>query len=228
MRRGGQGEASSSIVQWVRVKRDEWSEPRASPLAGEERSVRAAHRVRGNRSLDKPAPPRPNPLPRPKSDVSDFGQSRVPNSGKPEFGGRGSPPSSRWHHENFAPFSTLALLAHSAASIFLPPSGCTRETLKRPSAQTTVMPSASTATISPSLPAIPFGSRAGIGLASKIFTVAPLSVVQAPGAGLQPRIRRSICSHGLPQSILALPGPHLPSYDAFASSCLMRGALPAF
>ena len=65
--------------------------------------------------------------------------------------------------------------------------------------------------ISPSLPAIPLGSLAGSGLASKIFSCLPSSVVQAPGAGLQPRIRRSICSHGLPQSILALPGPHLPS-----------------
>src|SRR6476659_5665570 len=113
-------------------------------------------------------------------------------------------------HVKIAPFSMLALLAHSPAPT-LPPSACTRVTLKRPSAQTTVMPSASTATISPSLPAMPFGSRAGIGLASKILMVLPSSVVQAACAGLQPRIRRSICSHGLPQSILALPGPHLPS-----------------
>ncbi len=67
------------------------------------------------------------------------------------------------------------------ASIFLPPSGCTRVTLKRPSAQTTVKPSASTATISPSLPAMPLGSLAGSGLASKIFSVLPSSV--RPGAG---------------------------------------------
>ena len=36
-------------------------------------------------------------LSQPKSDVSDFGQSKVPNSGKPEFGweGRGSTPNPR-------------------------------------------------------------------------------------------------------------------------------------
>src|SRR6266481_2520800 len=70
--------------------------------------------------------------------------------------------------------------------------GCTRVTLKRPSAQTAVKPSASTTAISPTLPAIPFGSFAGSGLASKIFSCLPSSVVQAPGAGLQPRMRRSI------------------------------------
>src|SRR5262249_22317009 len=127
-----------------------------------------------------------------------------------------------------APAASLAVEMNSEASTFLPPSGCRRVILKRPSAQTTVKLSASTATISPSLPAIPLGSLAGSGLASKIFSVLPSSVVQAPGAGLQPRIRRSICSHGLPQSILALPGPQRPSYVAFDSSCLMRGALPAF
>src|SRR2546429_8211398 len=88
---------------------------------------------------------------------------------------------------NLAPFSMLAPLAHSPAPT-LPPSACTRVTLKRPSAQTTVMPSASTATISPSLPAMPFGSFAGIGFASNTLMVLPSSVVQAPGAGLQPRI----------------------------------------
>jgi phosphomethylpyrimidine synthase len=31
-------------------------------------------------------PPSPQPSPQPKSDISDFGQSNVPNSGKPEFG----------------------------------------------------------------------------------------------------------------------------------------------
>jgi len=29
------------------------------------------------------------PLPQPKSDISDFGPLKVPNSGKPEFGERG-------------------------------------------------------------------------------------------------------------------------------------------
>ena len=80
-----------------------------------------------------------------------------------------------------APFARLADFAHSPASIFLPSGGCTRVTLKRPSAQTTVMPSASTATISPSLPAMPLGSRAGSGLASKILSL--LAVEHGPGAG---------------------------------------------
>src|ERR1700757_1101993 len=112
---------------------------------------------------------------------------------------------------NLALTAILADFAHSPASIFLPSAGCTRVTLKRPSAQTTVKPSASTATISPSLPAIPFGSLAGSGLGSKIFSGLPSSSVQAPGAGLQPRISRSICSQGLPQSILALSAPQRPS-----------------
>src|SRR6188768_1463063 len=114
-------------------------------------------------------------------------------------------------HENLAFGWIFAPAAHSPASIFLPSGGCTRVILKRPSAQTTVTPSASTATISPSLPAMPFGSFAGSGLASKILTVLPSSVDQAPGAGLQPRISRSICSQGLPQSILALSALHMPS-----------------
>ena len=113
--------------------------------------------------------------------------------------------------ENLAPTASLAVVMNSPASIFLPSAGWTRVILKRPSAQTTVKPSASTAAISPVLPAMPFGSFAGSGLASKILSVLPSSVVQAPGAGLQPRISRSICSQGLPQSILALSAPQRPS-----------------
>ena len=30
--------------------------------------------------------PAPQPSPEPKSDISDFGQLQMPNSGKPEFG----------------------------------------------------------------------------------------------------------------------------------------------
>src|ERR1700730_11475996 len=112
---------------------------------------------------------------------------------------------------NLALTARLTDFAHSPASIFLPSAGCTRVTLKRPSAQTTVKPSASTTAISPTLPAIPFGSFAGNGLASKIFNCLPSSVVQAPGAGLQPRISCTTWKHGLPQSILALSGPQRPS-----------------
>src|ERR1700675_3188133 len=89
---------------------------------------------------------------------------------------------------NRAPVAILADFAHSPASIFLPSAGCTRVTLKRPAAHTTVTPSAATATISPVFPPMPFGSFAGKGLASKIFSVLPSSVDHAPGAGLQPRI----------------------------------------
>src|ERR1700733_5326077 len=113
-------------------------------------------------------------------------------------------------HENLIPVLSLVLVANSLPAIF-GPSAWTRVILNRPSAQTKVKPSVSTATTSPSLPAIPLGSLAGSGLASKIFTVLPSSVVHAPGAGLQPRMSRSICCHGLPQSILALSAPQRPS-----------------
>src|SRR5579872_988203 len=96
------------------------------------------------------------------------------------------------HEVNLALGWRLADVAQAPASTFLPSAGCTRVTLKRPSAQTTVKPSASTAAISPILPPMPFGSFAGSGLASKILTAAPPSVDHAPGAGLQPRISRSI------------------------------------
>src|ERR1700733_8239321 len=99
-------------------------------------------------------------------------------------------------HENLIPVLSLVLVANSLPAIF-GPSACTRVTLKRPSAQTTVKPSASTATTSPSLPAIPLGSLAGSGLASKIFTVLPSNPVHAPGAGLQQRMSRTIRLRGL-------------------------------
>src|SRR5436853_5207547 len=83
------------------------------------------------------------------------------------------------------PAATPAVLIHSPASIFLPSAGCTRVTLKRPSAQTTVNPSASTATIWPSLPPMPLGSFAGSGLASNILSCLPPSALQAPGEGPQ-------------------------------------------
>ena len=81
----------------------------------------------------------------------------------------------------------------------------------RPSAHTTVKPASLASTISPSLPAMPLGSVAGTGFASKICSVLPSSVVHAPGAGLQPRISGSIWRHDLPQSIRALSAVHLPS-----------------
>src|SRR5882757_3663032 len=114
-------------------------------------------------------------------------------------------------HVSLVPVARLAVLSHSPASTFLPSAGCTRVTLKRPSAQTTVKPSASTATISPILPAMPLGSLAGSGLASKIFKTLPSSVDHAPGAGLQPRMSGSICRQDLAQSICPFSTVQRPS-----------------
>src|SRR5215813_1757185 len=112
---------------------------------------------------------------------------------------------------NLAFAAILADFAHSPASIFLPSAGCTRVTLKRPSAQTTVKPSASTATISPILPPMPLGSLAGSGFASKIFSALPSRLDHAPGAGLQPRISGSIWRHDFAQSMWAFSGVQRPS-----------------
>src|SRR6476659_3500858 len=103
-----------------------------------------------------------------------------------------------------APTARFADLAQSPAPTLGPSAGCTRVTLMRPSGTTTVKPSASTATTSPYLPPMPLGSRAGIGVMSKIRSVLPSSVVQAPGAGLQPRTSGSIWRHDLPQSMRAM------------------------
>src|SRR5262249_57782997 len=43
----------------------------------------------------RPPPPAP---PQPKSGLPDFGQSKVPNPGKPGFGGEGSAASTRPHY----------------------------------------------------------------------------------------------------------------------------------
>src|ERR1700694_1479301 len=95
--------------------------------------------------------------------------------------GRERPQEQRWQvYANLALMARLAAWAHAAASIFFASAGWTRVSLKRPSAQTTVKPSLSMATISPILPAIPLGSFAGSGVASRIFTVAPSSFDQAP------------------------------------------------
>src|SRR5262249_56118899 len=85
----------------------------------------------------------------------------------------------RRSHVSLVPAESLALVANSPAAS-LGPSACTRRTLKRPSAQTTVKPSASAATISPILPAMPLGSLAGNGFASKIFRVLPSTLDHAP------------------------------------------------
>jgi len=55
------------------------------------------------------------------------------------------------------------------------------------------------------------GCLAGSGLESKICSFLPSCNVQAPGCGLQPRIRLWICAHGLPQSMRALSAVQRPS-----------------
>jgi len=57
-------------------------------LAGEGEDVKAAAAGAGKPAENKmtAGTPSPQPSPQPKSDLSDFGRSIVPNSGKPEFG----------------------------------------------------------------------------------------------------------------------------------------------
>ena len=95
--------------------------------------------------------------------------------------GRGWSATSNHHVSVCRAYELLADLAHSPAPTFVPSAGCTRVTLKRPSAQTTVKPSASTATISPSLPAMPFGilRRQRLG----VEDLHGLAVERRPGAG---------------------------------------------
>src|SRR5262245_6663726 len=133
--------------------------------------------------------------------------TRVLRRSARRFGGGGS----YWIHASLVPGLSFTLPANSPAAVFGPSEGCTRRTLMRPSAHTTVKPSGATSTTSAILPPMPLGSFAGSGLPSNTFSVFPFNVVQAPGAGLHPRIRRSICSHGLPQSMRALSGPQRPS-----------------
>src|SRR5215471_8455979 len=92
-------------------------------------------------------------------------------------------------HANLVPMVSLALAANSPAASLGPSAVFTRKTLMRPSAHTTVKPSPDTSTISPILPPIPLGSRAGSGFDSKTCSALPSSAVHAPGAGLQPRMR---------------------------------------
>src|SRR6476620_11935193 len=66
---------------------------------------------------------------------------RVPSNRRD---GRDKPGHDGVNQLSNAPLASLAVEMNSEESIFLPPSGCTRVILKRPSAQTTVKPSAST------------------------------------------------------------------------------------
>src|SRR5262245_53994289 len=114
-------------------------------------------------------------------------------------------------HASLVPMVSLAVAANSPAAILGPSAVFTRKTLMRPSAQTTVKPSAATSTISPILPPMPLGSRAGNGFDSKTCSAVPSRAVHAPGAGLQPRMRLWTCCQGLPQSMRALSRPQRPS-----------------
>ena len=60
------------------------SSPSSPPPVGE-RSASEASRVRENQSSNA-GTPSPQPSPQSKSDISDFDRSKIPNSGKPEFG----------------------------------------------------------------------------------------------------------------------------------------------
>ena len=62
---------------------------------------------------------------------------------------------------------------------------------------------------------------------SKICRALPLNFVQAPGAGLAPRIRFHTCCCGFDQSISTSSNLHQLSYVAWASSWRIFGALPA-
>ena len=77
--------------------------------------------------------------------VGDFGGGRLRRVMKPRAG------------------SELCIGGEFAGRPLGPSAGFTRRTLMRPSAQTTVKPSVATSTISPILPAMPLGSRAGNG-----------------------------------------------------------------
>src|SRR5262249_55843730 len=68
-------------------------------------------------------------------------------------------------HTSLVAGLSLAVAANSPAATLGPSWVFTRRTLMRPSAQTTVKPSAATSAISPILPPMPLGSRAGKGLA---------------------------------------------------------------
>src|SRR5262249_16771221 len=97
--------------------------------------------------------------------------------------------SRRRSHVSLVPTASLVVVANSPAATFRPSRALTRRTFMRPSSQTTVNPSVPTSTISPILPPIPFGLTAGNGFASNTCSAWPSSEVQAPGAGLQPRMR---------------------------------------
>src|SRR5262249_60380252 len=76
-------------------------------------------------------------------------------------------------HTSLVAGLSLAAAANSPAATLGPSWVFTRRTLMRPSAQTTVKPSAATSASSPILPPMPFGSRARKGLASNTCSSSP-------------------------------------------------------
>src|SRR5262249_55692148 len=101
------------------------------------------------------------------------------------FGGGGLGRS----HTSLVAGLSLAGAADSPAATLGPSWVFPRRALLRPPAQTAVKPSVPPSAISPILPPMPLGSRAGKGFASNTCSGWPSSVVHAPGAGLQPRMR---------------------------------------
>src|SRR5262249_56822249 len=92
------------------------------------------------------------------------------------FGGGGLGRS----HTSLVAGLSLAVAANSPAATLGPSWVFTRRTLMRPSAQTTGKPPAPTSAISPILPPMPFGSRAGQGLASNTSTPLPPTLFPPP------------------------------------------------
>ena len=87
-----------------------------------------------------------------------------------------------------APGTRPLAAAHSPAPCLAPPAGRTGHR-QAASAHTTLKPSSPTEATSPIAPPTPATSRAGCGAAAKIWRARPSPVVQAPGAGSQPRMR---------------------------------------
>src|SRR6266700_351990 len=87
-----EGTQDVSVNQLIAVLAQEGEDPKAAAAsAGKGAAAKPTATPTQPISAGTPSP---QPSPRPKSDVSDFGPSKVPNSGKPEFGrGEGVAPS---------------------------------------------------------------------------------------------------------------------------------------
>ena len=133
-------------------------------------------------------------------------------------------------HESLVPTTKLCIGGKFAGRAFAARRrACTRRTLMRPSAHTTVKPSRRTATISPILPAMPLGSLRRQRL--RLEDLQRLAVERRPGAGR--RIAAADQTVDLPPGLAPVDAGVVRAAAAFIGrlarrSCLMRGALPAF